>query len=460
MRTFELSEGSSDKFWTIDLQGTSFVVTWGRRGTRGQTQTKTFADAARALKEHDKLVAEKIGKGYVETTPAGAGARAAAPQPTPLSGALEKALFESPDDLAAHMAYADHLNERGDPRGEFIQVQLALEDESKSAAERKKLQAREMALLDAHQRQWLGGLAKFFLDLEEMSDWQRNAGLYNRLRFARGWIEALHISNLTKGLAKAFRVSPLLGLLRELSIDATYDEGSDEDTNPRLLLDPERLRNLRHFRLGPLPPESCHMEGNAAVDLVRLMPKVEELYLYARDVPTGQLFALPLPHLRVLHVYHLYDYPLGILARNATLGNLRVLSVWPHGLEPGHEAAYISAQEFCNLVASPHLKGLTQLEVHLSDLGDDGCAALVRSGKLKHLKVLDLSRGRITDAGARALAACPDLKRLERLDLGQNALTAAGVAALRATGVNLVADQQFNAAQIGQFEYLYEGDPE
>jgi uncharacterized protein (TIGR02996 family) len=463
MRTFEFREGTSDKVWTIDLQGTSFTVTWGKRGAKLQTQTKTFADEAKALKEHDKLIAEKISKGYVETTPAGAGAVApaaggGAPKPTPLSGALEQALADNPDDLAAHAAYADHLNERGDPRGELIQVQLALEDESKPAAERQRLQAREKQLLDAHQRQWLGGLARYFLDMPDLSDWQKQHGLYNRLRFARGWIDALHIYQLSKGLAKAFRVSPLLRLLRELTVESTYDEDADEDVLPRLLLDPERLRNVRHFRLGPLPPESCHIGGEDAVNFVRLMPRLEELYLYTHRTPTDQLFAQPMPTLRVLHVYHIYAYPLHILAQNATLRNLQVLSLWPHGLDGDH--AYISAEEFRHLVASPHLKGLTHLEVHLSDLGDDGCAALVRSGKLKQLKVLDLSRGRITDAGARLLAACPDLKKLERLDLSQNALTAAGVAALQAAGVNLVAGNQYTAAQIQGLEYLYEGDPE
>jgi uncharacterized protein (TIGR02996 family) len=44
----------------------------------------------------------------------------------PTRAALETALFDHPDDLATHMAYADLLREQGDPRGEFIQVQLAL----------------------------------------------------------------------------------------------------------------------------------------------------------------------------------------------------------------------------------------------------------------------------------------------------------------------------------------------
>ena len=68
MRTFEFHDDKSSKFWNIDLQGSQFTVTFGKTGTKGQTQIKQFADAAGAQKEHDKLVKQKLGKGYVETT--------------------------------------------------------------------------------------------------------------------------------------------------------------------------------------------------------------------------------------------------------------------------------------------------------------------------------------------------------------------------------------------------------
>jgi predicted DNA-binding WGR domain protein len=42
MRRFELVEGSSSKFWQVELSGSSFTVTWGRIGTAGQTQEKSF----------------------------------------------------------------------------------------------------------------------------------------------------------------------------------------------------------------------------------------------------------------------------------------------------------------------------------------------------------------------------------------------------------------------------------
>lgn len=65
-REFQFSEGSSNKFWSIELQDQGFIVHYGKIGTNGQAQEKTFATADTAKKEHDKLIAEKTKKGYVE----------------------------------------------------------------------------------------------------------------------------------------------------------------------------------------------------------------------------------------------------------------------------------------------------------------------------------------------------------------------------------------------------------
>ncbi len=66
MRRFEYVEGSSSKFWEVEVADVALTVRYGRIGTNGQTQTKTFASAAKAQAEYDKLVREKTGKGYVE----------------------------------------------------------------------------------------------------------------------------------------------------------------------------------------------------------------------------------------------------------------------------------------------------------------------------------------------------------------------------------------------------------
>jgi predicted DNA-binding WGR domain protein len=69
-RSFELVEGTSAKFWEVRVEGDSHVVRFGRIGSEGQTKTKTFAAPGLAQKDADKLIAEKVKKGYVERTQA------------------------------------------------------------------------------------------------------------------------------------------------------------------------------------------------------------------------------------------------------------------------------------------------------------------------------------------------------------------------------------------------------
>ena len=53
-----------NKFWEITLAGRTVAVRFGRIGTEGQTQKKSFGNESEAKKQHDKLVAEKLKKGY------------------------------------------------------------------------------------------------------------------------------------------------------------------------------------------------------------------------------------------------------------------------------------------------------------------------------------------------------------------------------------------------------------
>ncbi|EKO78168.1 MULTISPECIES: WGR domain-containing protein [unclassified Leptospira] len=59
-------DDKSDKFWNIEVDGTSFTVTYGKAGTSGQTQTKSFDNEEKCLKEAEKLLSEKLKKGYLE----------------------------------------------------------------------------------------------------------------------------------------------------------------------------------------------------------------------------------------------------------------------------------------------------------------------------------------------------------------------------------------------------------
>jgi predicted DNA-binding WGR domain protein len=79
MRRFEFVEGTSSKFWEPEVQGNTFIVTFGRIGTAGQRKEKAFPDEEAAQREYEKKVAEKVREGYREVSAEGA------PPPAPVA---------------------------------------------------------------------------------------------------------------------------------------------------------------------------------------------------------------------------------------------------------------------------------------------------------------------------------------------------------------------------------------
>jgi uncharacterized protein (TIGR02996 family) len=460
-------------------------VTFGKVGTKGQTQTKSFSDQDKARKAYEKLIAEKLDKGYTETTQATAPPKPAAP---PLQQSLEAALAENPDDLAAHSAYADYLMEQGDPRGEFIQVQLALEDPARSPQERKGLRQRESELLKQHARQWMGDVGRFLV-----GDWSGADKPYDYL-FARGWLNTVRVLPAPDAIFAALARSPESRLLRRLEVvyDMQYHpfdfDQFMEGPNKALtgnekpgevyeganvlapMLESQYLTNLRVFKLGfsdsgerighstmVAPFESCN--AKQVIELLQKCPRLEELYLNTNLPGITHLFALPsLENIRVLQYYYGSDYgtknpggtyPLSQLANNASLQQLTTLR-----LHAGRDTE-IDLKQVDAVLRSEHLPRLTHLQVHMTTYGDRGCRSIVQSGILRRLKVLDIGYGTMTDEGARLLAECPELTNLELLDVSRNALTGQGIAALQATGVRVVANDQHGPEEE---EFLYEVD--
>ncbi|WP_242342062.1 AAA domain-containing protein [Anaeromyxobacter terrae] len=70
-RHFEFVAGASRKFWEVAVAGSAVTVRFGRLGTAGQTQQKLFSDPATAARTADRLVREKLAKGYLEKADAG-----------------------------------------------------------------------------------------------------------------------------------------------------------------------------------------------------------------------------------------------------------------------------------------------------------------------------------------------------------------------------------------------------
>ena len=110
MRRFELSDGSSNKFWQVSLQDeTTLRVSFGKIGQKGQTQLKKLASAGAAAAEMEKLIREKTKKGYVEV--AADGGEVVAPQPAAPAAAPAtsdaKSTVSTPSDAKSTASTSD-----------------------------------------------------------------------------------------------------------------------------------------------------------------------------------------------------------------------------------------------------------------------------------------------------------------------------------------------------------------
>ena len=65
-RRFVYQDAKSDKFWDIEFEGTTQTVIYGKTGTAGREAVKEFATAEECTKESEKLIAQKLKKGYTE----------------------------------------------------------------------------------------------------------------------------------------------------------------------------------------------------------------------------------------------------------------------------------------------------------------------------------------------------------------------------------------------------------
>src|SRR5262245_4105521 len=88
------------------------------------------------------------------------------------------AIRAAPDDDGPRLVYADWLDEHGDPRGEFIRVQLALAGLEEDDPARERLEGRERQLLVDNEAHWIEPL--------------RDCGVV-RWRFRRGLAEEVHL---------------------------------------------------------------------------------------------------------------------------------------------------------------------------------------------------------------------------------------------------------------------------
>src|SRR5262249_45444097 len=92
--------------------------------------------------------------------------------------AFLQAIREEPDDDAVRLIFADWLEERGDPRGEFIRLQCALAGMAEEDERRPALNDRPGKLLRQHRPRRVGSLSSRVTDYV----------------FRRGFVEEITVS--------------------------------------------------------------------------------------------------------------------------------------------------------------------------------------------------------------------------------------------------------------------------
>ena len=485
MPRYELSEGSSNKFWDIKLTGKSFRTTYGKIGATGQTTIKEFSSDALAKKEFEKLVAEKTKKGYALV-----GGKAAAPakakkakqtdedEADESSGgamdarnpALEKAILANPLDRDAYAVFADWLQEQGDPRGELISLQLG----NKEGAAQK--------LIQKHSDYFLGELAPFQVtrdsqggststngsthlrSSEQDKAWNKTSS--QAFLWRNGYISRLRLSHDSYAiegdserddevetvdiLDKVF-AHPSGRYVTELNLMSNGDPNEDNLQNLLDLVGKKAPKTLRKIVIGDNVDQiSWHHTGDLG-KMWKGVPNLKILEIETGEFDVGKMDA---PNLeRAIFVTGGLSKACGKHIATASMPKVKHLEIY-YGTD--NYGGDCTVKEVKPLLDRTDLKDLQYLGLKNSEFANDIAKAVVGAKIVKQLKVLDLSLGTMTDEGAKALADGKEsLKHLEVLDLTRNYLTKAGIKLVAGLCKKVITDRQEKADGDGEDTYYY-----
>ena len=365
-REFEYADGKSFKFWKVDLQGTDVVTKYGRIGSEGQETTKSFKSPADAQKAYDKLVAEKLGKGYVETTKGAAKAAAAPATAAPASagGELSPLLFSTTRDGHFELL-SNFIGERvtdfraGKPaKGKSVfRIRVSYDDE--------------------------GG--------------EDESGYFERLA--------------------AFLASDAAPAAKGLVLGAYDLEGGSTgiDWFGPLVEGKDRLPNLKALFLGDILQEECEISWIQTSDVSPVLAAFPGLELLRIRGATGLEIKKPQhAKLRALAIESggLAATVVGQICRGK-FPQLEYLELWLGTPDYGGDCRVNDLQP---LLAGKLFPKLKYLGLRNAQIADDIAAVVATSPVVDQLEILDLSLGNLSDEGASALLQLEG-KSLKRLDL-------------------------------------------
>jgi uncharacterized protein (TIGR02996 family) len=346
--------------------------------------------------------------------------------------ALLLGIRTAPDDDLPRLAYADWLEENGDPdRAEYIRLQCRLAKLDSDEYDHQPLQVRAWKLEEANRQRWQAELP--VLRGIQWDSYRRrglvesvSASSYKAFVTHAGAIrQAIHLRGLSLDLAsgfRTFRAPECLAGLEELWL---WGRGGLHPDCVRALARCAPLAGLKALYLSG---QGVQTEGVVELAGSPHLAWLERLSLNANPA-TGPMGAASLarsPHLTRLTDLDLFNNQLGNsgLAYLAQMDGLRRLML---------NSNSITDDAIVLLAHSPHMANLRQLSLDDNRIGAAGVAALAGSSVLQALHRLSLSGNSIGDSGAAALARWSIPAPLTSLSLDRTGITAKGASALAAS---------------------------
>jgi uncharacterized protein (TIGR02996 family) len=272
------------------------------------------------------------------------------------------AVKDAPEEDAPRLVFADWLEDRDDPRGTFLRLQVLLAQEKAGSPKRLELAQQAGALLEQHTAEWLGPLAR--------------AGFH--CSFQRGLIH--------------LRTSPSVLLTKQ---------GEQIARDPAFAWVDELRMGKVSAAGGKKLAASAALDGLVALHLS---------YRGIRDAGAIALAGSPrIARLRVLELEYNGIERAGAeaLAASPHLANLRILGLL------GNWFSDAGAQA---IAASPHLTQLQELSLANCNIHASGATAVASAPQFATLRRLYLTMNPyLGDKGAEALARSPHLNNLEAL---------------------------------------------
>lgn len=399
-RTLVYMDAKSSKFWNIELTGNSYTVTYGRIGTEGQSLTKDFPSEEAARKDAEKLVKEKLGKGYVDAPGSGAPASSA-----PATG-------DGPIPLIAFSSI-NRREDIGQNAGTFIGRRVVDYDPEKPARPDVVYRFR--------------------------SDWENNEVVPHLEQF------------LATGAAPEAMA---------LVIGAWH--GDDSELTPAEVIEvlvkgKDRLPKLAAIYVGDITSEENEMSWINQCDLSPLLQAFPRLQLLRSR--GGQGLALKSPQHENLRALAMetggMDVSVIRSVCTAHFPNLEYLELWLGTDEYGANHSVADLQPILSGQLFPKLK---YLGLRNCQRADELAGVVVNSPLLKRIETLDLSLGVLTDEGARALLMLPLDTTLKKLNLHYNYISADLVRQLKALPLTVDASKPSDMDTDDEWRFVAVGE--